>query len=123
MPKLAALNMPRCLIPQEFGTIAKQELFTYSDASEVAIGHIIYMRSENKHSKVHVAFVNANSRVAPTSATSMPRLELCAALQAALATQEILEGHLLAIISPTVVSSWATLKTERKGSRSMSQDR
>ena len=92
LPKLKELSMPRCLIPPEFGTVVKQELFTYSDASEDAIGHITYCRSEDKEGKVHVAFVNANSRVAPQSATSVPRLELCAALQAALATQEVVEA-------------------------------
>ena len=92
LPKLRELSMPRCLIPPRFGTVVKQELYSFSDASEDAIGHVMYMRSQDDKGKVHVAFVNASSKVAPQSATSIPRLELCAALQAALATQEICAG-------------------------------
>ena len=64
-----------------FGPV-RQELHVYCDASEVSIGFLIYMRSFNVKGDVHVAFVTASSKLTPKAATTIPRLELCATLEA-----------------------------------------
>ena len=48
----------------------------------IGYGAATYVRYENESGKVSVALVMAKSRVAPTKATTMPRLELVAALLA-----------------------------------------
>ena len=59
------------------------------DASFQAVAYVSYLKSVNVCNEVHVSFVCANSKLAPRSTASVPRLELCAALEGALATIEI----------------------------------
>lgn len=87
--ELSKIKVPRsfyppCLVP------ALQELHVFSDASDDAIGHAIYLRSVSIEGQVHVALVVSGSRVAPRSATSTPRLELCAAAEASRAALAVL---------------------------------
>ena len=86
---LDGLRISRGFYPNGFNPI-EQELHVFSDASEKAIGHVAYMRSINKEHQVHVAFVTASSKVAPKCATTIPRLELCAALEAARCASNLL---------------------------------
>ena len=83
------LFIPRCVIPKDFGQVAYRELHAFADASLEAIGIVIYLRSVNTQSRVHVALITAASRVAPKAATSVPRLELNAALQLVVTVREI----------------------------------
>ena len=76
------LIVPRCFTPKGFA-IGVQELHVFADASESAIAYVVYLRSVSTDGRVHVAFVSSAAKVAPKAATSMPRLELCAALEAA----------------------------------------
>ena len=55
------------------------QLHGFCDASEKAYGACLYLRSTNKQGKHHSALVCSKSRVAPLKATTLPRLELCAA--------------------------------------------
>ena len=83
------LNVPQCFTPKGFA-IGVQELHVFDDASESAIAYVVYLRSVSTDGRVHVAFVSSVAKVAPKAATSMPRLELCAALEAARATVGII---------------------------------
>ena len=85
------LKLNRCYTPCHFAPVNRRELHVFSDASQDAIGHVIYMVSVNYEHAIHVAFVLGSSKVAPRAATSIPRLELCAALEAAISTRELLK--------------------------------
>lgn len=87
---LHLLGVPRGFVPRGFGLVLNRQMFIFTDASKEAIGYVIYLRSQGE-GRVHVAFLCGNSRVAPRSTSSIPRLELCAALEATIAAQEILE--------------------------------
>ena len=54
----------------------------FSDASLEGTRYVIYIRSINEEGAVHVSFVAANSKVPPRTTLSIPRLELCAAVDA-----------------------------------------
>ena len=88
LSELESLKLPRCFVPNEFSS-PKRELHVFSDASEVAIGFCIYMRCIERNN-VHVTFVAGSSKVAPRCATSIPRLELCAAVEATQCAHRIL---------------------------------
>ena len=77
------ITIPRCFHPKGFGPIVKAEVHVFADASSNAIGHVIYLRQFNDQGHISVAFVSGSSKVSPRSATSIPRLELCAATDAA----------------------------------------
>ena len=69
----------------------KQELHCFCDASVNGTGHVIYIRSFTTSGEKHLAFVSANSRIAPRAVLSIPRLELRAAVDGAIATQQIVQ--------------------------------
>ena len=89
LPQLEKLSIPRCTTPPGFGSVVKQEIIAFSDSSQDAIGWVLYLRSTNEEGRIHCAFLSAGSKVAPGSATSIPRLELCAALNCSLAVQDV----------------------------------
>ena len=88
---LSELSVPRSFNPTDFGEIKTRIIHTFCDASDCAIGHVIYIQSINKNNEIHVAFVHGESKVAPKAASSMPRLELCAAVEAAYSTYHTIE--------------------------------
>ena len=79
LAQLEDIHMPRCYKPEGFGTIAKAELHSFSDASTVAYGQCTYLRLVNDSGNCHVSLVMSKSRVAPLKVISVPRLELQAA--------------------------------------------
>ena len=83
------LAVPRSFTPRGFGRVVTRELHVFADASCDAIGSVMYTRCTNEQGKVHVAFVTGASRVAPHSAVTIPRLELCAAVEAANYAKEL----------------------------------
>ena len=83
------LSLPRCYHPEDFGIAEERTLHVFCDASDDAIGHVVYMLERNHSGTYHVSFVFASSKVSPRQATTVPRLELCAATHAALSSQRI----------------------------------
>ncbi|XP_022523726.2 uncharacterized protein LOC111191896 [Astyanax mexicanus] len=59
------------------------ELHHFSDASLKAYGECTYLRAVNTNGDVHCSLVMGKARVAPTKITTIPRLELSAAVVAA----------------------------------------
>ncbi|KAJ8041002.1 hypothetical protein HOLleu_15480 [Holothuria leucospilota] len=94
---LENVHVPRCYTPPDFGPVSRQELHAFSDASDLAIGAVVYLRQISQLGVVHVSLVIAKARVTPKHAVSIPRLELCAAVLATTLVQTIspeLEGRL-----------------------------
>ena len=82
LPKLEEILVDRCLKPPNFGEITSCELHTFSDASLKGYGAVTYSRLTNQQGDVHCCFLMGKSRLAPLKATTIPRLELSAAVTA-----------------------------------------
>ena len=87
---LENLKVARCLIPKGEGTYHRS-MNVYADASEEAIGHVIYIKTTSELGGSHLSFLYAESKVAPKNANSIPRMELCAAANAAKSAHKICE--------------------------------
>ena len=80
---METIDIARCLCP--YDSPINIEMHCFADASEVAIACVMYLKVTNEANETSVTFVTACSKLAPQSASSsIPRLELCAALLAAL---------------------------------------
>ena len=77
------ISVARCLFP--FAHSSCKEIHVFADASLDAIASVAYARSVDAHTgEVYVCFISALSKLAPKAATTVLRLELCAALLACL---------------------------------------
>ncbi|KAL0861062.1 hypothetical protein ABMA27_009574 [Loxostege sticticalis] len=86
---LSKLQIPRSVLCDSPTRI---ELHTFSDASQTAYGACIYMRSIDADGKVTVRLLCGKSKVAPLKPTTMPRLELCAALLSARLCKTVIDS-------------------------------
>lgn len=80
--KLKGFEIPRCVIPANFGSLLKVELHHFCDASQEAYGSVSYIRVMNENQSIHCGFLLGKSRLAPIQQMSIPRLELSAAVLA-----------------------------------------
>lgn len=78
--KLKEISIPRCYHPHDFHNIVKAELHHFSDTSCMGYAVCSYLRYQNDKNEVHCSLVLAKARVAPSKVTSIPRLELTAAV-------------------------------------------
>ena len=80
MSALQEAAVPRCYstIPLHETSLIEQHIFC--DASKLAIAAVCYLRSVDDAGIVTVFFVFGKAKLAPSHATTMPRLELCAAV-------------------------------------------
>jgi hypothetical protein len=83
LQNLSLLSIPRCYKTPGFGTATSVELHRFSDASFDGYGQCSYVRLTDDCGKVDTALVMAKSRVTPSKAVTIPRLELTAALTSA----------------------------------------
>lgn len=93
---LAQLNnvtIPRTYSPAGFGKVLKAELHHFSDASTKGYGQCSYLRLQNEEGDVHCALVFGKSRVSPTKLTTIPRLELTAAVVSVKASNLLKEEY------------------------------
>ena len=72
----------RCISPVAWDGGSQKELIVFADASEKAYGCCVYLRT-TVNGQVFVNLVTSKTRVAPLKKTTLPRLELLAALLAA----------------------------------------
>lgn len=71
--------------------LLRKPFMFFCDASFDAMGFVIYLRSVSAEGVVHVAFVYGSSKISPRNTLSIPRLELCAALDASLSAFKVCE--------------------------------
>ena len=86
---LNKIEIPRGYVPLGFGKITGQVIHIFSDASKDAMAYVCYVQSFNEEGHINNCFLLANSKVAPKMANSIPRMELCAAVEASLAARKI----------------------------------
>ena len=72
--------IPRCIHTPEF-EISSAQLHHFADASEYAYGSVSYLRLVNGTGQVSCSFMLAKSRLTPLKSTTIPRLELEAAVE------------------------------------------
>ncbi|KAI5085315.1 hypothetical protein C0J45_23790, partial [Silurus meridionalis] len=82
LPNLSMLKIPRCYVPSTFKDVQQNGLHHFSDASMTGYGICSYLRTVTGSGEVHCSLVMGKSRVAPTKVTTIPRLELTAAVVA-----------------------------------------
>ena len=78
--RLNELQIPRCFEPKTLKGRRTYELHNFADASTSGYGQCSYLRVKDENENVHVSLVMGKSRVAPTKITTIPRLELTAAV-------------------------------------------
>ncbi|KAL6490192.1 hypothetical protein MHYP_G00005370 [Metynnis hypsauchen] len=92
LQNLADVKIPRCYIPSSFKA-QHYELHHFSDASVSGYGACSYLRAVSESGEVHCSLVTGKARVAPTKVTTIPRLELSAAV-VAVRTSDMLKKEL-----------------------------
>ncbi|XP_058817596.1 uncharacterized protein LOC131680897 [Topomyia yanbarensis] len=108
LPLLNELRIDRCIMLLNPVTT---QLHIFSDASELAYGACVYVRTTNSSGAVNVALLTAKSKVAPLKKQSIPRLELCGALIAAELYEKVSKSLQLVAdtyfwVDSTTVLSW-----------------
>ena len=102
LTELSDVQVPRCL--QLNSHVETVTLHTFTDASGDAYGAVTYVRYQYKDGTVSTSLVASKTRVAPLSATSIPRLELMGAvlgLRLALSVAKVLK------IDQSLLSFWS----------------
>ncbi|GBN45080.1 hypothetical protein AVEN_41565-1 [Araneus ventricosus] len=88
------------------------ELHGFADASELAYGAVIYVKSINSYGGSEVKLIISKSRVAPLKFVTIPRLELCAAVLLSKLMRRVLRALKLEVskayfwTDSTIVLSW-----------------
>ncbi|KAG1930139.1 hypothetical protein F2P79_022561 [Pimephales promelas] len=77
---LEKVDIPRCYVPANFGKIVKTEIHHFSDASTCGYGQCSYLRMISEKDEIHCTFLVGKARVTPVKITTIPRLELTAAV-------------------------------------------
>ena len=80
LPLLENIKIPRCVKPCNFGEPVTTELHSFSDASDVNLGLVTYLRLVNNANQVHVSLLMGKARVALLKSISIPRRKLTAAV-------------------------------------------
>lgn len=89
--KVKTFSIPRCYSPL-LSSAEEVQLHVFVDASSVAYVAVAYLRIK-WNEQVHVSFVMAKSRCAPTKGLTIPRLELQAAILGCRLKTLINESH------------------------------
>ncbi|XP_041946889.1 uncharacterized protein LOC121707963 [Alosa sapidissima] len=77
---LEKIEIDRCYLPVNFGVVMETELHHFSDASTSGYGQCSYLRVKNLRGEIQCSLVIGKARVSPTKLTTIPRLELTAAV-------------------------------------------
>ena len=96
LPDLDKIAIPRCYYPTDI-VPRDHHLCVFSDASSDALCYVIYLVTLDSSGNRHTGFVAGGARVAPRSCTTIPRMELNAALLAARAAHSVLRAFTLTL--------------------------
>ena len=88
---LRNVKIDRCYKPNDFGKVISVQLHCFSDASDIGLGMVFYLRLEDENHKIHCSFVLGKSRVAPLKTITVPRMELTTASKAVQLSKVILD--------------------------------
>ena len=80
LEELNELSIPRCYRSGDLGELSQLEIHAFSDASEKAIATVIYIKSVSTEGNTSISLLYAQAKRSPKQATTIPRLELCAAV-------------------------------------------
>jgi hypothetical protein len=119
LPDIAEISIPRCVLSSN--VVTDIELHGFSDASSVAYGACVYVRSISN--EIQTNLICSKSRIAPLKILTIPRLELQAALLLARLVNRVLLAFKQLNITinqvflwsdSTTVCSWIRELPERK---------
>ncbi|GBM11927.1 hypothetical protein AVEN_209626-1 [Araneus ventricosus] len=103
------INVPRWILSEQSISV---ELHGFADASELAYGAVIYVKSINSYGGSEVKLLISKSRVAPLTFVTIPCLELCAAVLLSKLMRRVLRALKLEVsktyfwTDSTIVLSW-----------------
>lgn len=80
LKNLASTKIQRCYLPEGFEKVERYELH-FSDASVKGYGECSYLRAISVSNQVHCSLVIGKAKVTPTKVTTVPWLELSAAVR------------------------------------------
>jgi len=82
LPKVEQLKVRRCVKPPDVSHVKAYSLHHFCDASQIGYGVASYVRMEFEDERPHCSLILGKSRLAPVKMTTIPRLELMAAVLA-----------------------------------------
>ncbi|XP_075989157.1 uncharacterized protein LOC142986969 [Anticarsia gemmatalis] len=91
LQRLRDVTIPRRYLGYSDAT--KLQLHVFTDASESAYSAVLYWRTETPNGDVAVSLIMAKAKVAPLKLTSIPRLELQAAVMGTRIAETVIEEH------------------------------
>lgn len=91
MQELRNINVPRCYL--QYSEASSLQLHVFVDASTTAYAAALYWRAETSDGNIHVSLITAKARVAPLKLTTVPRLELQAAVLGSRMADTVIEEH------------------------------
>lgn len=77
LQNISEIKVPRWINTSRSNT--SFQMHGFCDASSMAYGAAIYLRTIDRNNKVHVHLLSSKSKIAPKKALTIPRLELCGA--------------------------------------------
>lgn len=72
LPLLEEMKILRCVKPSQFGDPVKIELRKFSDASDMGLGQVTFLRLVNASNQVHFSFLMGKACVASIELISAP---------------------------------------------------
>ncbi|XP_056006690.1 uncharacterized protein LOC130050517 [Ostrea edulis] len=77
---LKDLKIPRCYFDVSTKDLTEKTVHVFTDASKQVIAAVAFLRAKDKNANYHHGFILGKGKVAPKSAVTIPRLELCASV-------------------------------------------
>ncbi|XP_026736747.1 uncharacterized protein LOC113500239 [Trichoplusia ni] len=91
LQKLRDVKIPRRYL--NYSDAASIQLHIFTDASESAYSAVLYWRTKTPDGEVKLSLIVAKAKVAPLKLTSIPRLELQAAVMGTRLADSVIEEH------------------------------